>query len=135
MKRTEQLLDDLVSEFVRRRAMARVGGCERCLTPKFDKQKEDGTVLPAWRLLQCAHYLTRSKFSIRWDEDNVFGFCGACHIYFQGRGEEFAEWVKQQLGQAAFDMLKGRERNIGKPDVNALIIYYRHKILKLVAET
>ena len=80
--KTYQQLDSLFSEYIRKRAISKVGGCERCLTPKFDIQKDNGDIFPAWKQLQCSHFIGRSKKSTRLDEDNCIGICGACHFGF-----------------------------------------------------
>ena len=124
-------LDDLFSECIRKRAMARVGGCERCLTPKHDIQKRDGSISPAWKQLQCSHFWGRSQHSTRWDFDNAEGLCGACHMYFHAHPLEHTEWVKQRLGERAFDMLNARRRGISKPDREAIRLYLKDFLVRM----
>lgn len=114
-------LDVLFSEFVRCRAMIRIHGCERCLTGKTD-----------YKQLQCSHFWGRSRRSVRWDEDNGVGFCGACHLYFASHPAEYTEWFKQHLGEMAFDLLASRMRiTYPKPDKKMLALYYKEKIKEL----
>lgn len=129
MKITKE--DKLFSEFIRRRAIQRVGGCERCLTPKFNTTKDDGSTFPAWKTLQCSHIWGRSNKSVRYDEDNAFGLCGGCHTYFHGHPIEYREFALDKLGQEKFDMLYGRVFKPCKPDIKLLTIYYREKIKEL----
>ena len=125
------LLDRLYSEFIRRRAIARVGGCERCLSPKWDITKEDGSIFPAWKQLQCSHFHGRGKGSVRYDEDNGAGLCGACHMYFTAHPLEHTEWFKAHLGEREFDMLSNRARIVPyKPDKEAISLYYQEKLEK-----
>lgn len=121
-------LDRLFSEFIRRRAISRVGGCERCLSARYDILKDDGSVFPRWKQLQCSHFHGRSKKSVRWDEDNAAGLCGACHIRFGSQGEEHRQHFIEILGQEGFDLLNARASKPGKPDKKLLMIYYREKI-------
>ena len=121
-------LDKLVSEYIRRRALQRAGGCERCLTPKYDIVKDNGEIYPAWKQLQNSHFHGRSKKSTRHDEDNLAGLCGACHMYLTAHPLEHVEWFKNHLGQEAFDLLNSRMRIPGKPDKAALILYYKDKL-------
>ena len=102
--------------------MARVHGCERCLAGKVD-----------YHQLQCAHFEGRTSQSIRWDEDNAFGFCGGCHIYVEHHPAEYTEWYINKMGEAAYDLLLARKRYHGKTDINALILYYLAKIKELEA--
>lgn len=111
-------LDILFSEFIRRRAML-TGGCERCLTPKSD-----------YKQLQCSHFFGRSKKSTRWDEDNAAGICFGCHQYLGSHPAEHTEWFKQRLGDK-YDLLLARTRTIGKPDKEALMLYYRSKLAEM----
>jgi len=125
-------LDELFSEFIRRRAMQRVGGCERCLHPKQDIPKENGEILPAWKQLQCCHFDGRSNKRIRYDPDNAGGFCGACHNILDGHPFEKVEWVKQHLGEQRYNMLQGRLHIVyPKIDKKAIELYLRHEIKEM----
>jgi len=106
------VLDKLFSQYIRMRAIQKVGGCERCLTYKL-----------SWKQLQCCHFYGRAKKSVRLDEDNAVGLCGACHMYFTAHPLEFVEWFKARLGDK-FDLLQGRMRVMEKPDVELLTLYY-----------
>ena len=109
-------LDTLCSEYIRKRALSRVHGCERC-----------GRYKESYKQLQCSHYHKRRKQSTRFDEDNCNGFCFGCHQYFEENRDEYTVWMKQQLGDK-FDMLEGRMRQIGKPDREAIALYYKEQI-------
>jgi hypothetical protein len=124
-------LDILFSEFIRKRAIKRCGGCERCLTPKFDIVKDDGTIFPAWKFLQNSHFFGRTDKSTRFDEDDCAGLCGACHMYLEHHPHYHDEWFKQHLGEQVFELLLGRNRVMGKPDKKALTLYYQTKIKEL----
>ena len=124
-------LDKLFSEFIRKRAIVNAGGCERCHTPKFDIQKEDGSVFPAWKQLQCSHYIGRNNHSTRYYEDDGAGLCGACHMYFASYPYEHTEFFKKRLGEIRFNLLLARARQIGKLDKNGLTLYFRQKIKEL----
>ena len=124
-------LDVIFSEYIRKRAIKRVGGCERCLRPKADIQKDNGKMFPAWKQLQCSHFHGRSSKSVRWDEDNAAGLCGACHIRFGGHGEEHRQHFIEILGQEGFDLLNARESKPGKPDKELLWIYYKEQVARL----
>lgn len=126
-------LDKLFSEYIRKRAIARVGGCVRCLTPKLDIEKEDGKIFPEWKQLQCSHFWGRGRRAVRYDEDNAAGFCGACHMYFAAHPAEHAAFFLQRLGQERFDMLEKRAQTPQKLDENAIMLYLQQKIKLLEA--
>ena len=106
-------LDKVYSEFVRKRALQRAGGCERCLTQKRDLQKDNGQVYPAWKQLQTAHFIGRTRHAVRYDVDNAVGLCGACHTYFTGHPMEFVQWYIEKFGQETVDLLEVRSRQKG----------------------
>lgn len=124
-------LDRLFSELIRKRALVRVGGCERCLSPKSDILKEDGSIFPAWKRLQCSHFWGRGRKAVRYDEDNGAGLCGACHLYFAAHPSEHRDWFLQRLGQDRFDMLEKRAQIPQKIDENAITLYLQTKIKEL----
>ncbi len=101
-------LDTLVSEFIRKRAIVRVGGCERCSSQKYDSTREDGSTYPAYMLLQCSHFIGRSTQATRWDEDNAAGLCGGCHMYLEHHPYEHTEWFTNHLGIEVMDLLRAR---------------------------
>ena len=125
-------LDDLFSEFIRKRAIHDAGGCERCLVPKFDIQKDNGDIFEAYKLLQCSHYHGRGAKSVRWDPDNAAGLCGACHIYFGAHPEEHRVFFIGRLGQDGYDMLYARKRTPAKYlDREAIALFLRQQIVAL----
>ena len=124
-------LDTLFSEFIRKRALIRVGGCERCLTPKYDTTREDGSTYPAFMHLEASHYIGRTTKCVRWDEDNAVGLCAGCHMHLEHHPDEHREWFANKLGQEAPELLRGRQRIRQRPDRAALFLYYKHKIQEL----
>jgi len=122
-----KVLDTVYREFIRKRAIASAGGCERCLAPKYDIEKEDGQVFPAWKQLQTSHLIPRGNYHVRWDEDNAAGLCGGCHRAIDKHFKAKDEFVKNRLG-SRFDLLQARERITGKVDRNAVWVYLREKI-------
>ena len=126
-------LDKLFSEYIRRRAIQRTGGCERCLSPKFDIQKDDGSIYPAWKQLDCAHLLGRWKGSIRFDESNAIGACGGCHLTLDRSHTEKEDFLKSHLGQERYDLLKARERIPARYiDKEAIGLYFKAKIEEII---
>ena len=128
----ESFLDELFRTFIRLRAIKLVHGCERCKHPKYDKQKENGDILPAWKQLQCSHFWGRGKHSTRWDEDNAVGLCGGCHMYFTANPEEHREWFVNHLGQEGYEILNARARVPARYiDKEAILLYLEAQIKEL----
>ncbi len=112
-------LDKLFSEFVRKRAIQRVHGCERCGAWKAD-----------YKELQCSHFFGRAKKSVRWDEDNAAGLCFGCHQHFTSHPLEHTEWFQKRLGDK-FDLLRARAYTPTKPDINAITLYLKEKLKEI----
>ena len=117
MNKEITLLDGLFSEFIRKRAIVTAGGCERCKTPKR-----------SYKQLQCSHFAGRAAKSVRWDEENAAGLCGACHMYFTAHPFEHNKWFMERLGDR-FELLMVRRRSTWpKPDRKMIELYLRQKI-------
>ena len=121
-------LDILFSEYIRKRAIARIGGCERCLTTKIDILKDNGKVFTDYKQLQCSHFIGRSRRSVRWDEDNAVGLCAACHLYFTANPIEYVQWFMNHIGEEKLNLLMARNRNREKPDIEAITLYLKAKM-------
>lgn len=74
--------------------MKRAGGCERCGTPKRD-----------YKELQTAHFHSRRKYTVRWDERNSVGLCGGCHLYLDSHIDAKKEFARQLLGDQEYEAL------------------------------
>jgi hypothetical protein len=113
-------LDKLFSEFIRKRAMRDAGGCERCHTGKS-----------SYRALQCSHFHGRRKRSVRFDEDNAAGLCGACHMYLGANPAEHVRFFQERLSMTAFENLQIRAQFKHKVDESAVALYLRKKLKEL----
>lgn len=111
-------LDVLFSEFIRKRAIQRVHGCERCLEGKTD-----------YKQLQCSHFMGRNRKTVRWDEDNACGLCAGCHMHLTSHPLEHVEFMRQQLGDK-LNLLLARSKG-GKPDKQAIELYLKEKIREI----
>ena len=133
-QKLDKILDKMCSEYIRRRAIERCGGCERCHRQKVDVVKENGDILPAWKQLDWAHFKSRKKKSVRWDEDNACALCMGCHIYLDSHPIEKVEFFKARLTKERFDMLNSRARTQARYlDKEALMIYYKTKLKEVTS--
>ena len=107
-----EYLDDLFSGFIRKRAMLKVHGCERCFTQKV-----------SWKQLQCSHFWGRMRKSVRWDADNAAGLCGACHIYLTSHPEEHRQFFLERLGQDKYNELMLRANCVHRVDLGAVALH------------
>lgn len=84
-------LDALFSEYIRKRAMQRVNGCERCLNAKYN-----------YKELQAAHFHSRRKHTVRWDIRNSVGLCGGCHFHLDSHIDAKKEFAVKCLGKGEY---------------------------------
>ena len=83
--------------------------------------------------LQTAHFHSRRKRSVRYDEDNLCLLCFGCHSYLDGNPLEKIEFFKARLGEQAFDLLNARACRPAKDlDKSAIAIYLKMKIEALL---
>lgn len=94
-KKERNHLDDLWSEYIRKRAMHRVHACERCLHWK-----------ESWKELQAAHCFSRNSRTTQFDPHNGAGLCGACHLYIDSHEDAKFELFQRLIGNShEFEML------------------------------
>lgn len=59
--------------------------------------------------LEASHYITRGKWSTRYDPQNVYALCSTCHKRMGGykpSGDgEYDLWVKEKLGEIDYKKL------------------------------
>ncbi|KKN78489.1 hypothetical protein LCGC14_0350210 [marine sediment metagenome] len=104
-------LDKLVAKYIKLRDK----WCQRC----------SGT-----SGLQTAHFHSRRKRSVRYDEDNLCLLCFGCHSYLDGNPLEKVEFFKQRLGDR-FDFLVARANRPAKPDKSAIALYLKERIKEM----
>lgn len=56
--------------------------------------------------LQCAHVVSRSYRSTRWNEGNAFALCAGAHNFYTHRPVEWEVFVDARLGVETHDALK-----------------------------
>ena len=118
-------LDKLFSELVRKRAIKLVGGCQRCKTPKR-----------SWKELDCAHYHSRRKYSVRWHELNASGLCGGCHFYLDSHPQEKIDFFRELL-DGDFGKLNLEAEILSSystSDYKLIEIYLKQKIKELLKQ-
>ena len=122
-QKTEDRLDALFSELIRKRAMERVGGCERC-----------GTSKRTYKELQAMHFHSRRKHTVRWDIRNSAGGCGGCHLYLDSHIDAKQEFARKLLGDEEYERLYVLAEMTTKQspiDYNLIGIYLKQKIKEL----
>ena len=99
-KREIKRLNDLWSEYIRKRAMLRVHGCERCKSWRS-----------SWKELQAAHCFGRANHTTAWDIENGAGLCGGCHTYIDKNEDAKFALFRELIGNSKdFEMLYFRHK-------------------------
>ena len=95
--------DRLFSWIVRAR-----GACQNCSETRYAQ-------------LQTAHIISRRYSHTRCDPTNAYCLCARCHRYFTDHPPSFGEFVRETIGQLAYDdlVLKSQERS--KVDWDAVL--------------
>lgn len=88
--------------------------------------------------LQCCHFHSRGKESVRFDEQNCDSGCGKCHHWID-QTEEGKRWFKEfklrQLGQRDLDLLTLRSNTPSKRDDVMTVLYVKELLKELEALT
>ena len=68
---------------------------------------------PGHRGLHAAHIFGRGNKTTRWDLDNGVALCMKDHLYWAHSNPlEFAEWVKERMGQEKYDELMAKAKRV-----------------------
>ena len=78
--------------------------CQRC-----GRKYEQGS-----QGLHCSHFFSRRHRGTRWDQINACAHCMGCHSYLTGNPIEFAEWIKDRLGENNYNQLRMKAMKVTK---------------------
>lgn len=92
-------LDTVFSLYIRMRDKAKTGG---------------PCVLGCGMIEQCAHLITRSKHSVRWDERNATGQCAGANLRHEFDPHPYTTWFIRQHGLEAYEALVRDSNRIAK---------------------
>jgi hypothetical protein len=113
-------LDGLCRDFIRKRAIKRCGGCERC-----HKQVD------SYKKLEWAHNQRRGKFSVRYDPDNAAGCCHECHVFIDLHRIAKADFFRNLLGEERYRDVNRRSKSLDKIDFESIELYLREELEKI----
>jgi hypothetical protein len=109
-------LDIIFSQYIRRKdAIDDIATCVTC--GKKDHYKK----------LQCGHFMSRSNYSTRWNENNVGVQCYGCNISRSGEQYKFSQYLGNKLSE---EMLIKSKQTVKFADVDLieLINFYTEKV-------
>jgi hypothetical protein len=109
-------LDTIFSIYIRRKdAINDIAECVTC--GKKDHYKN----------LQCGHFMSRSNYSTRWEENNVGVQCYGCNISRSGEQYKFSQYLGDMLSNEMFVKSKQTVKFADEDLIN-LINYYTEKV-------
>jgi hypothetical protein len=109
-------LDTIFSTYIRRKdAINDIAECVTC--GKKDHYKN----------LQCGHFMSRSNYSTRWEENNVGVQCYGCNISRSGEQYKFSQYLGDMLSNEMFVKSKQTVKFADEDLIN-LIKYYTEKV-------
>ena len=112
-------LDITFSEYIRKRyASKSISKCVTC-------GKKDH-----WKKMQAGHFISRTKYPTRWNEDNVQVQCVACNRYRQGEQFKFSIYLGYDR---ALRLLEESEnhRKFSYAEIESMIEHCQSEIRKL----
>lgn len=65
-------------------------------------------------LEQCFHFVTRAKFSTRWDFSNAAASCRSCNMEMEYNPHKFIQWYIKRYGLTGYEDLVRRSNIIPK---------------------
>lgn len=116
-------LDRLCGDLVKRLAGYR---CERCGTSYPTRQGEHGRVLCEG--LEWCHVISRRRRHVRWEPDNTFAACEACHDHLDQHPRAKTAFAIARVGQARFDELRTLSHAVGPEDRAAVRMMLRQRL-------
>ena len=88
IKRT--VADKIFSDIIRTRDSWTCQRCNKTIN-RFSPTARQG--------LHCSHFIGRSRYNTRFDEDNCVALCYGCHRYFTSNPLEHHEWQHKRMGE------------------------------------
>lgn len=81
--------------------------------------------------LQCAHILSRSYRSVRWEEDNAVPLCAGCHRFYTSRPVEWRGDIIAWMGREILEALEQRALEPWDKDIESVLARLRARAEEL----
>ena len=100
----------------RKRLVAQLDNIFSLVVRKRDSKLNFGRcVFGCGRPIQCVfHFVTRSKYILRWDLRNGVGSCYAQNYENEFNPHPYIQWYRKKYGDKAYDELVGSSNKIAK---------------------
>ena len=80
------------------------------------------TLTPCAGPKQCAHIVSRTYRSVRWDEDNAFCLCAGAHVFYTHHPIHWEQFVTKRIGADAYADLKTRALARWNGDIEGVLV-------------
>jgi hypothetical protein len=112
-------LDTIFSQYIRLRfAKNEIAECVTC-------GKKDH-----WKKLQNGHFMSRSNYSTRWDENNCQVQCVVCNVYRAGEQYKYSLFLGNKLAEELY--IKSKEIvKFADVELIDMIEFYKEKVNSL----
>ena len=109
-------LDSVFSQYIRLRyAKKEIAECVTC-------GKKDH-----WKKLQNGHFMSRSNYSTRWDEDNCQVQCMGCNVFKQGEQYKYSLYLGNKLSEELY--IKSKQIvKFADVELIDMIDYYKQQV-------
>jgi hypothetical protein len=110
-------LDTIFSTYIRLK-MSDKNGISTCIT--CGKKEE-------WKNQDCGHFISRTHYSTRWDENNVATQCRYCNRYCQGEQYKYSLYLGNNLSEELY--IKSKQIvKFADVELIDMIKYYKEKV-------
>ena len=76
--------------------------------------------------LQNSHYFGRTRYSVRFDEDNCDALCYGCHGFWEKENrEEYRNYMIKKIGSEKFELLTYKAQSLSKKREYENDIFYK----------
>jgi len=103
-KKMVALADKALSLYIRKKTQETYGACPMC----------------GGEIECCFHWITRSKYSVRWDLENVIGSCMGCNIDYEYNPHPYISWFIRKYGLDKYEQLIVKSNKIHKYELSDL---------------
>jgi len=114
-------LDKVFSLYIRQRH-ANLDGFVDCITCQTSRH---------WKKMQCGHFMSRSKYATRWDDENCQVQCDGCNRWKQGEQYKFSKWLDENYHEGKADELVLKSNQTAKftdYELEEMINHYKQLI-------
>jgi hypothetical protein len=124
IKVLDELLWNIVSQYIRRRDADEFGMC-KCITCGARKH---------WKDMQAGHWLSRSLLAVKFLEQNINAQCYRCNIHLSGLQDQHGLAIDRKYGQGTTVAIRQKsveEVHYTVADYHAMIQVYKTKLDQL----